>query len=326
MMTVANDDVGLRLESLLWSRVKEQNRRILKNKSKILVHYTSSSTLLNILQRQEVWMRNARGMNDFSEIRYARKLFLSYFLDQNRRAVFAKACNDCHKNSFVSLSNFFDGNISYVENQTYITCLSIHDKKKDAGGRLSMWRGYGGGAVAAAVVIKKHSVMNLPFGIIGVKVEYPDEKGFFESIDEIKDYLIMHKNAFSSVPADIFIKFIVAKLQIILSTTKHPGFREEEEWRLLYMPNMFKSDPLEALKAQAAPKGIPETIYKIPIGKALGPQAVATVDELVEQVIIGPCAEVDLAILAIKDALNEAKHRRWDKVVRSCGIPYRERI
>ena len=34
------------------------------------VHYTSAEAAINIIKNQEIWMRNAKCMNDFMEIEY----------------------------------------------------------------------------------------------------------------------------------------------------------------------------------------------------------------------------------------------------------------
>lgn len=44
-----------------------------------LVHYTTSSVLLSILENNSVWMRNVRVMNDFMEVEHGVEIMRRFF-------------------------------------------------------------------------------------------------------------------------------------------------------------------------------------------------------------------------------------------------------
>ena len=48
-----------------WDSVNNLTRT-----SKRLVHYTSASAALSILQKKKIWMRNVSVMNDYQEVKY----------------------------------------------------------------------------------------------------------------------------------------------------------------------------------------------------------------------------------------------------------------
>lgn len=65
------------------SRIFSQNARRrmenLQNDSDLkLVHYTSASAGLSILQNKQLWMRNVLCMNDYSEVNYPYQLFKKF--------------------------------------------------------------------------------------------------------------------------------------------------------------------------------------------------------------------------------------------------------
>jgi hypothetical protein len=68
---------------------------------------------------------------------------------------------------------------------------------------------------------------------------------------------------------------------------KHPGFHEEREWRIIYIPEMWKS---EAIKQEVeSVRGLPQLIQKIPlIDDPERGLFGASPDKLVRKIIIGP--------------------------------------
>ncbi|UDL90198.1 DUF2971 domain-containing protein [Mesorhizobium sp. PAMC28654] len=304
---------------------------LLKNNDLItLAHYTSAKVLLDMLEKKEVWMRNARCMNDFSEIDYAKWCIQEYFRDEKRRDAFRLACENCHEGAFDFVSKLLDGHLPAIYNRTYISCLAQHDIEDDANGRLSMWRGYGGADVAVSIVLRKAAVIrdgSGPYGIQGYPVQYPKMDGLFEDLNRRRDIMVENKEEISSGSFEYFRNHLFGMFQVLLATIKHPGFSEENEWRLIYLPDLNPSKDMEKTKVQIALNGMPQSIYKIPVnGEKFNDDRAVTVDELIQGIIVGPCAEAGVAIAAIQDALMRANHRSAQKIVHFCGIPYRERL
>jgi hypothetical protein len=93
---------------------------------------------------------------------------------------------------------------------------------------------------------------------------------------------IVEKLGESPTIARVFHAFKFAAL-----CTKHPGFAEEREWRVVHTPELEPSKRL--IKSVEIVKGIPQPVYKIPLGNVPDEGFVgAEVDELLERLIIGP--------------------------------------
>jgi hypothetical protein len=69
--------------------------------------------------------------------------------------------------------------------------------------------------------------------------------------------------------------------------TKHPGFAEEREWRVIYCPSLERSSYL--INDIQAIRGAPQPIYRIPL-KDIPEEGFINVEipVLLERVIIGP--------------------------------------
>ncbi|KQZ29180.1 hypothetical protein ASD50_18505 [Mesorhizobium sp. Root552] len=299
-----------------------------KQRAITLAHYTSAEVVLEMLKNQNVWMRNARCMNDFSEVDYPITIIHKYFSDANRSKDFRDACDKCHIGVFETVDSLLNGHLPSIYNETYITCLSEHHRRDDANGRLSMWRGYGGSKIPAAIVVRKEATLGEgPYGLSGFPVQYLAENAFFSELDRRKGIMLTNRTSISRRPPNEFRNSLFGMFQVLIATTKHPGFKEEKEWRLLYLPKLYPSNGLEQHKAQQTINGMPQSIYKIPVdGEPINDGTALTVDSLVERIILGPCTEAGVAIEAIREQLRSAGHRNPEKAVHFCGIPYREKI
>ncbi len=109
---------------------------------KCYVHYTSSAVAVSILQRKEVWMRNALTMNDFSEIEHGCEcIYHAYSSPQGKR--FQSVLNGIHAGFTERVEKLYNGWQPNFKNASYLTCLSEHKDEESRLGRLSMWRAYG---------------------------------------------------------------------------------------------------------------------------------------------------------------------------------------
>lgn len=292
-----------------------------------LVHYTSCSALLSILEKKAVWLRNARCMNDFREMTYALSLIHDYFGNTENRKRFQAACDSCHPKTFEQFATLFDGHTNSIVNDSYIVCMSEHQPRETAG-RLSMWRGYGALEVAAAVYLRTKGVWGEgPYGLVGYPCVYWGQREFAREIDTRITFMEAHRAAIKKLPASRFVNSLFGMLQVFCAAIKHPGFKEETEWRLLYLPKLYPSIGLDARRDIVPINGTPQTIYRVPLdGEPFNAGKAITVDTLVQRVVVGPCIEASVAVNAIAAALEKAGHRKATKAVSFCGIPYREKV
>jgi hypothetical protein len=68
--------------------------------------------------------------------------------------------------------------------------------------------------------------------------------------------------------------------------TKHPGFAEEQEWRILYAPTLQESKWVT--NEIVTLDGIPQLVYKLPLQNISEVGLTAGIPELLDRIIIGP--------------------------------------
>lgn len=293
-----------------------------------LAHYTSASAGLSILQHKQLWMRNVLYMNDYSEVNYPYQLFKNFF---NSESLLRKRFHDALQIAGVDYDSFFirhlDDLAGFNRFQLFVTCFSEHSIKSDANGKLSMWRGYGkdGGV---AFVLKKEifcSDFSALEPVYTTPVEYLDEEGFKNKLVEFITSIELFKcelaEAIQSgkVSKDILETWISEVLIYALISIKHPGFREEKEWRVIC--------PYQNQKIQGEYRdvnGVPQIIKLIPLttNKKSGNDGFS-ICEILDHILIGPSPyafaemQVFVRILAEYGVTDAA-----DKVIIS-DIPYR---
>jgi hypothetical protein len=104
--------------------------------------------------------------------------------------------------------------------------------------------------------------------------------------------------------------------------TKHPGFKEEMEWRVTYCPSFEPTDSL--IKEFEIIKAVPQIVYKIPLEDR--PEEGLTglsIPSLINRIIIGP-TQYPLAmhkafVLLLAELGVEDAHKK----VHISGIPLR---
>ena len=165
-----------------------------------------------------------------------------------------------------------------------------------------MWRGYGK-SVGVAIVMN-----NEPFfsgdddwnGIYTHHVEYQGDEGVKKQLDTIAENIKQNKDYVESLGADFVFDSIFIMLRLIMACTKHPGFKEEKEWRVIYSPEFDENTAIT--KEIEVINSTPQEVYKIPLktdknetddkGKI---KTAILMSELIDRIIIGP-AEHPVAV------------------------------
>lgn len=134
------------------------------------------------------------------------------------------------ESAFHNIIEFFN---QELQHDTYVFCLSEHDEK-DHDGVLSMWRGYGDQGKGAAIIFNSgfidksgRSPLLIP------KVRYMSAKCRYKhTVDILNLWCSEYKEASS---CDEAVAWLFDCLLFNAITTKHDGFKEEREWRLVYL-------------------------------------------------------------------------------------------
>ena len=256
------------------------------------VHYTSADAAVKMLASRSVWMRNARTMNDFSEIQYGLKLLNDAYRgplgDRLKTCVAMVDPSICG-----AIEQLFNGWSPRFPEVTYLACFSEHDEEHENRiGRLSMWRAYGG-PTSVALVLNKRPFLT-PTDVLHAytsPVLYADPPRFDAEFERLVCNLEQAGPALSQLGRQVVHDRLFNSFLITTLCTKHPGFREEREWRVIHTEQMHPSTNLA--KEVETVRGVPQFVYKVPLRDIPGAPGEdgfhgAEVKDLLDRIIIGP--------------------------------------
>ena len=310
-----------RLAQILFPYSYERNKEARAGGLRF-VHYTTADAAMKILRSKEVWMRKSSCMSDFLEVQYGlQRLYRTYGQTETGKR-FQGALNRMFPGISAEIEELFNSWTPHFQINTYFTCVSEHDPKEDTFGRLSMWRAYDQG-VGVALVLNNSVFLNPAdgFGAYSSPVAYLDDPGFERELDRVVENIegesdFLKQRGREALKASIFHVLRSASL-----CTKHPGFAEEREWRIIYCPTLEKSSYL--VSDIQVIGGVTQPIFKIPLHDIPEVGLFASVPALLDHIIIGP-SQYPLAISeAFQQLLTEAGVPEPEKKIRISDIPLR---
>ncbi len=299
MSEIENTVEVAKLMSLFFPYAIERLQEAREQKTK-LAHYTSAEAAVKILRSNEIWLRNARIMNDFSEIEHGNQCLLSAWHSAESGAKLKFLLDDIERGLAAKIGNLLDEGDQERKFETYIFSLSEHDDS-DGYGRLSMWRAYGGASNVAMIFKGLEEDRNWKPKMISLSpVLYADKESFYKQftnfvsgLEKETEFLKRVSNANQElIPAIILSAFTHA-----INCTKHPSFSEEREWRLLYSKQIDvfglddRASDLIVKKSIEIIDGIPQNIAKLQLVDVPAIDFVDnTLPNLLERIILGPNA------------------------------------
>ena len=320
----SSSDVAAALFEMLSPEMVERQAR-LRSQKVFLAHYTSAENALNIISGKQFWLRNVRCMNDYSEVRHGIELLLRVFhaeddLRRNRLfALFDRIAEGAAK----SAVERFDQWLPSLPNGTYIGCLSEFDPD-DEQGRLSMWRAYGkhGSSVALVMNSAPFVAETDELKAYSLPVLYLTDAEFSERIDDSLSRLEKKLPHFAGLDFATVEHIIFYWLLFLSLGLKHRGFREEQEWRIVYIPELEKSPTIT--QAVECIGGIPQIVQKIPLEDA--PEKGlhgASIPKLVERILLGPTDYPLVLFDAFEQALQDQGVIKSADYIKLSDIPLR---
>lgn len=250
------------------------------------VHYTSADTAMRIFQTGEVWMRKSSCLNDFMEIQHGFECLNAAYKNQHDK--FALTFERIFPGFVGKLEGMFNGWLPHFRSDTYIACISEHDSNEDEIGRLSMWRAYGG--VSGVAIVMKGAPFLTPSDALKA---YTSPVGYFDSTTFEHEFSVflegiqLNASIVQGLGEEAVLALVFGALRAAILCTKHVGFREEREWRIIYSPAYQKSDRI--ISDVQSIRGTPQPICRIPL-KDFPDEGLVGIEipKLVDRVIIGP--------------------------------------
>ena len=284
-----------------------------------LAYYTNADTALRILKNEQIWMRDTRVMNDYDEVYHGSSCVRAAFEGQAAQALLRQldaVFEGLGTKVYKSLNAFSQ----FITTDTYITCVSEHLNEEDEHGRLSMWRAYGGASGVALVVRADFLADDSHIGIYSSPVLYADEAGFVRKFEEVAEGILNQLAFVSQCQPEHVERHFFNALRFAILCTKHPGFAEEREWRLICCPSL---QPPEYAKAEIeSVRGVPQRVVKLLLKKY--ETIDLNIDRLLDRIIVGPTEHSVVLGKAMIELLAQAHVQYAQKRVFLSGIPLRQ--
>ena len=291
------------------------------------VHYTSAESAMKIIQGDEgkrfFWLRNATEMNDFSEVEFGQYCLRETLGDPDLVERFKAAFNAIDEHIIPDFAQMIDSEFGLLKANTYLLSLSMHHGHELESGRLSMWRAYGGRASVCMVLNKEAFGDQDAYDIAISPVMYDGPLGFKKEFISMIEKVEINCENLKKIEFGLVRDNLKRAVDFAVLSAKHPSFREEEEWRLIYRPTI---NP-ELLPKIVSIDGIVQTIFLLPLENIEIPQGNsvtgASLPELLDRLIIGPTPNPQLVSLAFIKLLSDSGVTNSNTKVIQSMIPLR---
>lgn len=283
-MTLDGDD--LRRFGIFHPYAFEAYMRMLGTGTRF-VHYCSAEAAFHIVTSGRMRLRNAAVMNDFSEIEHGERCLAQAWRSATGER-FKRVVDQMHPGMPDELATLVDGWAPTYRSDTYITCMSEHDDSENDLGRLSMWRAYGG-PVGVAVVLNPTVFLSVSDALSAFSspVAYLSEAEFEVEFGRVVTNIEQSIDFLRPMGQKGMLNHLYHAFRLAVLCTKHPGFREEREWRIVYNPVSYPSARIEP--SVELIRGMPQIVHSIPFKDYPDEGLVgAELPKLIERVIIGP--------------------------------------
>lgn len=310
----------------IWSDYLPASQRFPEYRP-LIAHYCSIATLEAIVKHEQFWFSNPLYMNDYEELVFGLNNGRERLLENIsvRNAFRTPQRYDSFCDQFLRIYEQFDKGLLF---DIYIACFAQHDPA-DNDGLLSMWRGYGANGSGAALVFNTTVLPNVPGSPLRVdSVTYGTTTERLAWIDQILESFAGLVAA-REIPEDDFricASALFERFLMFSAFTKHAGFREEKEWRVVYSRHLDHDELLTGMLGYFINGGTVEPKLKFRIAPFDGAAADGvTLDKLVERIILGPNGASARSAMAVRRMLDTlGKPTLAERVVMSL-TPYTAR-
>ena len=260
------------------------------------VHYTSAESAQKILNTGEVYLRNSRAMNDFSEVQHG-AFCLDHAWQAEEGQRLQRLLGEIQPDLATVLAQNFQSIVEGIGTETYLISISQHEPDDDAFGKLSMWRAYAP-RNGVALVFNSGPFVNDSdaLGAYTTPVAYCTAVEFVTHFKEVVDNIEANLDQLKKLGGAFVHEWLVWAFQGAMQATKHPAFKEEQEWRVVYSPTVLeKRGQLTEERKQRVPckhvtlGGVPQRVFTIPFKDYPDENFMgATLRALLDRVLVGP--------------------------------------
>lgn len=302
-MNFSTDEIN-RIKNIFFPYANQRFEKIKKGSGRF-VHYTSAEAAASIIKSKEMWMRNSTTMSDFMEVEHGFECINEAYKSESGKK-FKTALETILPGAAKEIENRFNGWLPGIRRDTYLTCISEHKDNEDAHGRLSMWRAYGR-SLGVALVLNPEvfASESNALNVFSSPVEYLGKEGYFTFFADLANSMEANSDLIKNLGKDQVVSIMFQVLRFGVVCTKHPGFAEELEWRLIHSPEM---EPTKVLKHDIETiNGVPQGVVKIPLHDIPEKGLIgASIPKLLNRVIIGPTQFPQAIYQAFTKLLAEA--------------------
>ena len=295
------------------------------------VHYTSASNAFRIIENREVTLRNAVLMNDFSEIDHGEKCLQNAWNSRvgkgenpSQPGRLAAILDSIDPLLVPAIERGYDQHLRHRRLDTYLLSLSEHDDSTEGHlGKLSMWRAYGGRTNVALVVdhtpFLRPTTANVGFTS---PVLYSEVAEFEQYFNVLCDSLEANIDEVRSMPPATVHSQLTGAFNAAAVSTKHPGFSEEREWRIVYTPWLSASEAITSRRLVIGETPQVVQVIRLEDREDIGFVGVSP-NALLKKVIIGPTENPYILYKAFVSLLEDAGVQNAGEKVVVSKIPIR---
>jgi hypothetical protein len=293
-----------------------------------LAHYTSLDTIINIIASKQIWFSNPLFMNDHQEFRMGMDTALTCIWASEilERELGTPRFHLLRETVHRFWTEYATGHLL----DTFVFSLS-NIEAADNDGALSMWRGYGWDGAGAAIVFDTAALsFNIDSPFVVEPVRYLSPSDIKKEIDRILEWIALGINSFilDDQLTVVLAERLFENFKVFALVTKHIGFAEEQEWRVIYLPERDETKALEGFISYSIGEVVQPRL-KFPIEEgSLRIGGNIEFEKLANRIILGPNAASVLSVIGFKRAIKRIAPENMelpDRVFPST-IPYRSKI
>lgn len=232
-----------KLDTIFFPFCTKEEERI-KSKGIDFAYYCSLDTLFNILNNQELWLRNIRCMSDIKELFFGyNTLRTALYEDKSKLTRLIDALTKIDQSKYGYWVRLFDTAFSKakVNNLLFmlckyanIICFTEHSPEDDDNGRLDMFNSYGRGN-GGCLVFDAKKVLDTNYRLLKVIYVKNGEDPLLEVIlDQLINSIECNIEYLRSIDFTEVKRYMFNVIVYAMASIKQYGFSYEKEWRMIY--------------------------------------------------------------------------------------------